>query len=122
MTTDPFHGAMDLAERRTADRKINEARRDSRRDYLRYVEEAAEADLQYRKGRAKKLVELRAEGEPAGVAEICAEAEVAEFKMRAKLGDGMAKEALLRIDEAERHATSVRDIHSSSERAEGLAA
>lgn len=122
MSNDPYHGAMDLAERREADRRISQARREARRDYERYAEQAADADLDYRKTKARRMVELRAEGEPSGVAEVRAEAEAGEHRHRRDIAASLAKAALLRVDEAERDATVVRDLHRSSERVEGLAA
>jgi hypothetical protein len=113
---------MDLAERRAADRALSEQRREARRDYLRYAEQSAEADREYRKAKARKFVELRAEGEPVESAKIQAEAVASDAKHRRDIAASLAKAALLRVEEAERDSVTVRDIHSSSERVDGLAA
>jgi hypothetical protein len=112
---------MDLAERRTAERSIAEDRKEARRDYVRYSEEAAKEDLAYRKAKATRYVELRAEGETAEGSKIRAEAEAGEHKYRCKIAESMAKSALLRIEEAERASVVVRDLHSSSQKVDGLA-
>src|SRR5215510_4016144 len=114
--------AMDLEERRLNERKIAQSRRDARRDFVRHSEEAAKEDLAYRKTKAVKLVEYRAAGEPAGVAQIRAEADAAEHKFKRALAEASAKAALLKIDETERDSVVVRDLHRSSERVDGLSA
>lgn len=113
---------MDLAERRAADRALSEQRRDARRDYVRYAEQAADAEQEYRKTKARRFVELRAEGEAQESAKIQAEADAAEARHKRDIAAAMAKAALLRIEEAERDSVTVRDIHASSERVDGLAA
>jgi len=113
---------MDLDARRKADRSIAEDRRAARRDYVRHSEEAAKEDLAYRKTKAIKLVEYRAAGEAAGVAQIRAEADAAEHKYKRELAASLAKAALLKVDETEREATTVRDLHKTSERIDGLSA
>lgn len=120
--SEPDRRTMDLAERRSAERTIAEARKAARRDFVRYSEEAAKADLEYDKVRARRLVELRSESEPAGVAELRARADAAEHKHRRDIATSLAKAALLRVDEAERESVVVRDLHQSSERVDGLAA
>lgn len=111
---------MDLEQRRRADRSIAEDRRAARRDYVKHSEEAAKEDLAYRKTKAIKLVEYRAGGEPAGVAQIRAEADAAEHRMKRDIAASLAKASLLKVDEAEREATVVRDLHRTSERIDGL--
>lgn len=113
---------MDLAERRAADRALSEQRRDARRDYVRYSEQAAEADREYRVSKARRFVELRHEGESAEGSKIQAEAAAADAKHRRDIAASLAKAALLRIEEAERDSVTVRDIHHSSERVDGVAA
>lgn len=112
---------MDLEQRRRADRSIAEDRRAARRDYVRYAEESAKADLEYRKVKATRYVELRATQETSEGARIRAEADAAEAKCRREIASSLAKAALLRVDEAEREATVVRDLHKTSERIDGLA-
>jgi hypothetical protein len=111
---------MDLQERWQVERRIAEARKAARRDYVRYSEESAVADLEYRKTKAIKLVEYRSEGEPAGVAEVRAEADAAGHKHKRDIAASMAKAALLRVDESERESVVVRDLHATSERIDGL--
>lgn len=113
---------MDLAERREADRRISEARREARRDYVRYSEQAADADAEYRKAKATEFVKLRSAGEAVESAKIQAEAAAADAKHRRDIAHSLAKAALLKVEEAERDSVTVRDLHSSSERVEGLAA
>jgi hypothetical protein len=112
---------MDLDGRRKADRSIAEDRSAARRDYVRYSEKAAEEDRSYRRTKATKLVEYRAAGESAGVALVRAEADASEYKYKRELAASLAKAALLKVDETEREATTVRDIHRTSERIDGLA-
>lgn len=120
MTTNGNVMTMDLSERRQAERKIAEARRKGRDDYVAYSEQAAKEDLEYRKTKAIKLVEYRAAGEPAGVAQIRAEADAAEHKYKREIAESLAKAALLKIEETERDSVVVRDLHRSSERVDGL--
>lgn len=112
---------MDLSARREADHSIAKERRAARRSYVEHSEVAAKEDLAYRKIKAIKLVEYRAAGEPAGVAQIRAEADAAEYRMKRDIAASLAKASLLKVDEAEREATVVRDIHRTSERIDGLA-
>lgn len=113
---------MDLAERREADRRLSESRREARRDYVRYSKEAADADTEYRKAKATKFVELRFGGEAVESAKIQAEAAAADAKHRRDIAHSLAKAALLKVEETERDSVTVRDLHASSERVEGLAA
>ena len=113
---------MDLAERREADRKNAGYRRKARADYEKYSAQAAEAELAYRIKKSTSYVELRAKGETSEGSRIRAEAESAPLKRDRDIATGMAKSALLRVDEAESERVSIRDIHKTSERIDGLAA
>lgn len=113
---------MDLTARREADRRLSEQRRDARRDYIRYAEQAADADREYRKSKSVEFVKLRSAGESVESAKIQAEATASEAKHRRDISASLAKAALLRVEETERDSVSVRDIHSTSERIDGLAA
>lgn len=113
---------MDLAERRQADRTLAQRRQEARRDYVRYSEQEADADREYAVTLAKTFAKHRSDGEPVGAAEIAARAAAADHKHRRDIAHSLARAALLRIDETEREAVTVRDIHSSSERVDGLAA
>ena len=122
MSTATDRQTMDLAERRAADRELSEQRREARRDYVRYSEESSNADREYRKTKARRFVELRSEGEAVESAKIQAEAEASDAKHKRDIAASMAKAALLRVEEAERDSVTVRDLHASSERVDGLAA
>ena len=113
---------MDLQARRVADRKLAERRQEARRDYVRYAEQAADADREYRRVKATTYMEQRSQGNTSVGAELEANAVAADARHRRDIADSLAKAALLRIEEASREAVSVRDIHSTSERIDGLAA
>lgn len=113
---------MDLAERRAADRDLARRRHEARFDFVRYEQQAADADLEYRKTRARVYMEQRAKGNTATGSELVADAAAADARHKRDVAKSLAKAALLRIEETEREATVVRDIHRSSERVEGLAA
>ena len=115
-------GTMDLNARRRADRTLAERRQEARRDYVRYAEQAADADLEYRRIKATTYAEERANSNTSVGAELQANAKAAEARHRRDIADSLAKAALLRIQEVERESVSVRDIHSTSERIDGLAA
>ena len=113
---------MDLAERRVADRMIAERRRKAREDYVRWASDAADHDLEYRKVRATAFAQAKSRnGVTATEAELEADAAAAQHKHTRDISHVLARAALLMIDETEREATSVRDIHRSSERVDGLA-
>jgi hypothetical protein len=113
---------MDLADRRKADRANAEHRRKARVDFEAANKEAAEADTTYRVVKATRYVELRDGGETSEGSRIRAEADAAPHKQKRELAAGRAKAALLRVDEAESERVSIRDIHKTSERIDGLAA
>lgn len=113
---------MDLVSRRKADRTLAERRQDARRDYVRYAEQEADADREYRVTKAKTYASERANGNTSTGAEIQANAAAADAKHRRDIAGSLAKSSLLRIQETERESVSVRDIHSTSERIDGLAA
>ncbi len=113
---------MDLQERRIADRKLAQQRQEARRDYVRYAEQAAKADDEYEQTRARVFLEHKSEGASDRAAELACRAEAASAKYRRDIAASLARASLLRIDEVEREAVTVRDLHASSERVEGLAA
>ena len=115
-------GTMDLNARRRADRTLAERRQEARRDYVRYAEQAADADREYRRIKASTYAEQRSQGNTSVGAELEANAAAADARHRRDIADSLAKAALLRIEEASREAVSVRDIHATSERIDGLAA
>lgn len=113
---------MGLDERRRADRTLAERRQDARRDYVRYAQEAADADLDYRRTKARVYMEQRSEGNTSIGAELQANAVAGDARHRRDIAESLAKASLLRIQEVERESVTVRDIHSTSERIDGLAA
>ena len=115
-------GTMDLQARRTADRTLAERRQEARRDYVRYAEQAADADAEYRRIKARTYAEERSHGNTSVGAEMEANAKAAEHKHRRDIAQSLAKASLLRVEEVERDSVSVRDIHSTSEKIDGLAA
>jgi hypothetical protein len=113
---------MDLAERRVADRTLAQRRQEARRDYVRYSEQEADADREYEKTRARVFAKSKSEGLSDKAAELACRSAAADHKHRRDIAHSLAKASLLRIEESEREAVTVRDLHSSSERVDGLAA
>lgn len=113
---------MDLAERRAADRTLAERRQEARRDYVRYSEQEADADRDYEKTRARVFAEAKSDGLSDRTAELKCREAAADHKHRRDIAHSLARAALLRIAESERESVTVRDLHASSERVEGLAA
>jgi hypothetical protein len=113
---------MDLAERRNADRTLAERRQAARRDYVRYSEQEADADREYERTRARTFAQAKLEGASDRAAELAARDAAADHKHRRDIAHSLAKAALLRIDETEREHVTVRDIHASSEKVDGVAA
>lgn len=113
---------MDLAERRAADRALARRRQEARRDYIRYAEQEADADREYEKTRAITFATAKSEGLSDRAADLKAREAGADHKHRRDIAHSLAKAAVLSIDETERESVTVRDIHSSSERVDGLAA
>lgn len=113
---------MDLAERKAADRATAKYRAKARKEYVAQADIAANKDREYRELKATKYVELRHEGETSEGSRIRAEAASARLRSERDIAASLAKAALLRIDEAERNSVSVRDIHATSQKIDGLAA
>lgn len=113
---------MDLQARRVADRKLAEQRREARRDYVRYAEQEADADRDYERTRARVFAEAKSEGDSDRAAELKARDAAADAKHRRDIAHSLARAALLRIQETERESVTVRDLHATSERIDGLAA
>ena len=112
---------MDLAERRLADRTLAERRREARRDYVRYCQTEADADLAFERTRARVFAEAKDAGKSDRAAELECRAAAAEAKHKRDIAHSLARAALLRIDETEREAVTVRDLHATSERIDGVA-
>jgi hypothetical protein len=113
---------MDLGERRASERQLHDARVAARREYVAQAQVAATADAEYRKVKAQVFTTLRAEGQPVEAAKIQADAASADERHRRDVAQSLAKAALLKIEECERASVTIRDIHASSERVDGLAA
>lgn len=113
---------MDLAERRAADRELATQRADARRDYERYSAEEADADRDYERTRARVFAEEKSKGASDRAAELACRDAAADAKHKRDLAHSLARSALLRINEVERKSVTVRDIHATSERIDGLAA
>lgn len=113
---------MDLAERRAADRELARQRQEARRDYTRYAEQAADADRDYEQTRAREFAKAKSDGLSDKAAELKCRAAAADAKHRRDIANSLARASLLRIAETEREAVTVRDIHASSERVDGVAA
>ena len=114
-------GTMDLNDRRRADHQLAVQRREARAEYVKQAEIEARADAEYRRVKSVTYLECRDKSMPSNGAEIVANAAAAEAKQRRDIAASLAKAALLKIQETEREAVSVRDLHASSERIDGLA-
>jgi hypothetical protein len=112
---------MDLNDRRRADHQLAVQRREARAEYVKQAEVEARADAEYRRVKSVTYLECRDKAMPSNGAEIVANAAAAEAKQRRDIAASLAKAALLKIQETEREAVSVRDIHSTSERIDGIA-
>lgn len=113
---------MDLAERKAADRATAKYRAKARGEYVTQAGIAATKDRQYRELKATTYVTLRAQGETSEGSRIRAEAASAQLRCERDIAASLAKAALLRVDEAERNSVSVRDVHATSQKIDGLAA
>lgn len=115
------HKTMDLAERRQADRKVAGRRRNARKTYEEQSSKAAQADLDYRRTKATQYLEYRAEGETGEGSRIRAEADAADHKKARDIAASLAKAALLKVEETERDSVTIRDVHRTSEKIDGVA-
>jgi uncharacterized coiled-coil DUF342 family protein len=114
---------MDFSEIRTAAHHLAQKRRDARRDYERYSEQAADAERDYRKRLAKAFAEAKSAGDvTAAQAELHAYAQAADHKHKRDLAQAMAKSCLLRIEELEADRAMLRQLGDWSQRMEGVAA
>jgi hypothetical protein len=113
---------MDLQARREADRKLAEMRRDARRDYERYAKQEADAERDYRKVMAVAFANAKSEELSDKRAEMEAKSATADLRHRRDIAHSLAFSARMRIAELERDAVSVRDIHATSERIDGVVA
>lgn len=111
-----------LDELRRGARALHETRRQARTDYVRYCEQEADADREYRRTMAQSIVAQRAEGEPASVAEAVARGIAADAKHRRDIAASLAKACLLRIEECERDSATLRSIGEWSQRLDHITA
>ncbi len=117
-----MNGTMDLNDRRRADHQLAKESEEARNEYVRQAEIEAIADGEYRRVKAKTYLEARDQSMTSTGAEIVAAAAASEIKQRRDIASSLAKAALLKISECDRRRVTVRDIHSTSERIDGLAA
>ena len=108
-----------LNELRAGAHKLSSERRQARRDYERYAEQAAEADRDYRRALASEFAKRRADGESATAAEIAAQAEASEHKLRRDIATSLAKSSLLKVEECERDSATLRSIADWSRQIDG---
>jgi len=113
---------MNLQGRRDADRKLSELRREARKDFERHARAQADAERDYRKAMAASFAIAKSEGLSDKRAETEAKGQTADLRHKRDLAHALARSALLRIQELERDAVSVRDLHATSERIDGLTA
>lgn len=113
---------MDLGERREAERSLARQRIEAREEYVRQAEAEAKADRDYEVTRATAFMEARTSGSPVTEADLLSRKAAADFKFRREIAHSLARAALLKVQEAERSQVTIRDIHSASERIDGLVA
>lgn len=117
-----MNGTMDLNDRRRADHQLAKDSEEARNEYVRQAEIEAIADGEYRRVKAKTYLEARDQAMTSTGAEIVAAAAASEVKQKRDIASSLAKASLLKIAECDRRRVTVRDIHSTSERIDGLAA
>lgn len=103
-------------------RKLAEKRRDGRRDFERYAEQAANAEQAYHKTKAIEFAKARSSGQGVKEAEILANGRSADERHRRDIAQSLAKSALLRIDELEADRAMLRQLGDWSQRMEGVVA
>lgn len=102
--------------------QLQEARSAARRDYVRYSEEEAEADRQYRMTLASAFAQCKANDMTAAQAEVEAHARASDAKLKRDLAKSMSKSALLRIEQLEADRATLRVVADWSQRIEGVTA
>jgi hypothetical protein len=115
-------GTMDLNDRRRADHQLAKDSDEARAEYVRQAEIEAIADAEYARIRSATYLECRDQGMPVTGADLVAKAAGSEIKQRRDIAESLKRAALLKIAECDRRRVTVRDIHSTSERIDGLAA
>lgn len=113
---------MDLQDRRRMERHYANLRIKAREEYVRQAEIEAKAEHAYDLTRSTAFLDARGKGAPIGEAEMVARRAAVDHKLERDIAHAMARAALLRVAEAERGQVAVRDMHSASERIDGLVA
>ena len=108
-----------LNELRQKAHALSQRRSDAIRDYERYAEQEADADRDFRITLAKRFTQARSDSEPAGASEIIARAAAAEAKHKCAIASSLAKSSLLRIEECERDAATLRSVADWSRSLDG---
>jgi hypothetical protein len=101
---------LSFEEIRAAAHDLAQRRRDARADYEDWVEKAANAENAFRKKLAIELAKFRASEKGVGESEILANAEAADERRQRDIAHGMAKAALLRIEELEADRAMLRQL------------
>ena len=117
-----MNGTMDLNDRRRADHQLAKDSDDARGEYVRQAEIEAIADGEYRRIKAQTYVQCRDQSMTSAGAEIVAAAAASEIKQKRDIAESLKRAALLKIAECDRRRVTVRDLHATSERIDGLAA
>ncbi len=99
---------MDLDDYRRRSEKIVRARHSAIEEYQRQGLAEAEAEHDYRKSKAVSLARVRSEGKSVTEAEVLAEGEAAGHKKLRDTAHVLARSSLLRVQELERNAASLR--------------
>jgi hypothetical protein len=113
----------DMSEVRAAAHQLAQRRREARRDYERYTEQAADAERDYRKRLAQAFTTAKSKSDTTATqAELEAHAAAADHRHRRDIAQAMAKSALLRIDELEADRAMLRQLGDWSQRIAEVAA
>jgi hypothetical protein len=99
---------LDLATYRERNARIVRAREDARKEYEEQGIEEAEAEHEYRRRKAIRIARHRLDNKGVTEAEILAEGDVAEWKMKRDTAHVLARAAQMRWAELERNAASLR--------------
>jgi len=101
---------LSFEEIRSAAHDLAAMRRRARESYERHITEAADAEKEYRKRLAIAFASHRAHDKGAGEAETLAQGDVAEWRHKRDIAQGMAKADLLRIEELEADRAMLRQL------------
>lgn len=101
---------LSFEEIRAAAHDLAQHRREARADYERYIKKAADAERDYRRALAIEFTRAKAGGAGVGEAEIRAQGAVSTHRHERDVAQGMAKAALLRIEELEADRAMLRQL------------